>query len=55
MTSINDQDMKGDRKARLEGHLKSDDFFSVETYQTARYLLQALKLFQTENGMCLVS
>ena len=31
MTSINNQDMEGDSKARLEGHLKSDDFFSVIT------------------------
>ena len=35
MTSINNQDMEGDSKARLEGHLKSDDFFSVESYPTA--------------------
>ena len=35
MTSINNQDMEGDSKARLEGHLKSDDFFSVESHPTA--------------------
>ena len=35
MTTINNQDMEGDSKARLEGHLKSDDFFSVESYPTA--------------------
>ena len=35
MTSINNQDMQGDSKARLEGHLKSDDFFSVESHPTA--------------------
>ena len=44
MTSINDQDMKGDRKARLEGHLKSDDFFSVETYQTATLSIASSKI-----------
>tara|TARA_Y100001935_G_scaffold124357_1_gene103264 strand:+ start:2493 stop:3104 length:612 start_codon:yes stop_codon:yes gene_type:complete len=35
MTSIDNQDMEGDSKARLEGHLKSDDFFSVESHPTA--------------------
>ena len=44
MTSINDQDMKGDRKARLEGHLKSDDFFAVETYQTATLSIASSKI-----------
>ncbi len=33
MTSINNQDMEGDSKARLEGHLKSDDFFSVDKFK----------------------
>ena len=44
MTSINNQDMQGDRKARLEGHLKSDDFFSVETYQTATLSITSSKI-----------
>ena len=35
MTSINNQDMEGGSKERLEGHLKSDDFFSVDTHPTA--------------------
>ena len=35
MTSINNQDMEGDSKVRLEGHLKSDDFFSVESHPIA--------------------
>ncbi len=35
MTSINNQDMEGDSKARLERHLKSDDFFSVESHPRA--------------------
>jgi len=29
MTSINVEDIKGNSKAKLEGHLRSDDFFSV--------------------------
>ena len=44
MTSINNQDMQGDSKARLEGHLKSDDFFSVESYPTATILINSSEL-----------
>ena len=44
MTSINNQDMQGDSKARLEGHLKSDDFFSVESYPTAVILINSSEL-----------
>ena len=44
MTSINNQDMEGDSKARLEGHLKSDDFFSVESYPTAAISINSSEL-----------
>lgn len=30
MTTLQDQDLDGGMKEKLEGHLKSDDFFSVE-------------------------
>lgn len=32
MTSMNVEDLKGSSKERLEGHLRSDDFFSVESF-----------------------
>jgi polyisoprenoid-binding protein YceI len=35
MTSLVATDLSGDSKKRLENHLKSDDFFSVETYPEA--------------------
>ncbi|MFT5078770.1 MAG: polyisoprenoid-binding protein YceI [Planctomycetota bacterium] len=36
MTSINVTDLKvGEGKEKLEGHLKSDDFFGIGTYPTA--------------------
>ncbi len=44
MTSINNQDMQGDSKARLEGHLKSDDFFSVESHPTAAISINSSEL-----------
>ena len=44
MSTINNQDMEGDSKARLEGHLKSDDFFSVESYPTAAISINSSEL-----------
>ena len=35
MSSIQNTDMEGEYKAKLEGHLKSDDFFGVSNYPTA--------------------
>ena len=35
MTSLSVEDLSGGGKARLEGHLKSDDFFSVEKHPEA--------------------
>ncbi|WP_420580558.1 YceI family protein [Reichenbachiella sp.] len=35
MTTIANTDIEGEWRAKLEGHLKSDDFFAVETYKTA--------------------
>ncbi|MBA3901932.1 MAG: YceI family protein, partial [Bacteroidetes bacterium] len=32
MASITNEDLSGDSKAKLVGHLKSDDFFGVESF-----------------------
>ena len=37
MTSINTTDLEGDYKAKLDGHLKSADFFGVEKHPTAKF------------------
>ncbi len=37
MTSIKTTDLSGNMAAKLEGHLKSDDFFGVETFPTADF------------------
>ena len=39
MTSITVLDLKGKGKGKLEGHLKSDDFFGVETYPTSKLVI----------------
>ncbi|GGG51918.1 YceI family protein [Bizionia arctica] len=35
MSSISNTDLEGEYKGKLEGHLKSDDFFGVEKFPTA--------------------
>ena len=39
MQSLNNQDLEGEDKAKLEGHLKSDDFFGVESHPTAQLVI----------------
>lgn len=43
MTSITVTDLQGGGKAKLEGHLKSDDFFGVETFPTATLVITDVK------------
>ncbi len=37
MTSISNSDLEGEYKGKLEGHLKSDDFFGVKNHPTASF------------------
>ena len=53
MTTIDNQDLPEDRRPRLEAHLKSDDFFSVESHPTA--LLSILSSESVAEGKWLVS
>ncbi|MCB0530925.1 MAG: YceI family protein [Lewinellaceae bacterium] len=39
MTSIKDTDLEGEWAAKLEGHLKSEDFFGVEKYPTSKFVI----------------
>ncbi len=39
MTSITVQDLSGESKGKLEGHLKSPDFFGVENYPKAKFVI----------------
>lgn len=39
MTSITVTDLEGEYKGKLEGHLKSDDFFGIKNYPTATLVI----------------
>jgi polyisoprenoid-binding protein YceI len=43
MATIENTDMEGEYKTKLEGHLKSDDFFGVEKYPTAKLIFKDVK------------
>jgi len=43
MATIENTDMEGEYKTKLEGHLKSDDFFGVTTYPTAKLVFKKVK------------
>lgn len=43
MTTINCTDLTGEYKGKLEGHLKSDDFFSVAKHTTATLKITEVK------------
>ena len=47
MTTIKDVDAN----ARLEGHLKSDDFFSVEKFPTAKLVITGSTSFEKGSGV----
>ncbi|UMB60131.1 YceI family protein [Lutibacter sp. A80] len=48
MTSIKD----ADGSAKLEGHLKSKDFFEVETFPTAKFAISEVEM--DENGAAII-
>lgn len=39
MNSITCTDLEGERAGKLVGHIKSDDFFGVSTYPTAKFVI----------------
>lgn len=42
MPTLVSTDMEGEYKGKLEGHLKSDDFFGVEKYPTAKLVFTSV-------------
>ena len=49
MTSINTTDLTGEWKAKLDGHLKADDFFGTDKFKTAT--LKFTKIADKGNGV----
>jgi len=43
MSTITNTDLEGEYKEKLEGHLKSDDFFGVEKFPTANLIFTKVK------------
>ncbi|MDX2134259.1 MAG: YceI family protein [Saprospiraceae bacterium] len=43
MTTIKCTDLEGEWAGKLEGHLKSDDFFGVATYPSAKFAVTGVK------------
>lgn len=43
MTTINTTDLEGGMKGKLDGHLKSADFFGVEKYTTSKLVFTAVE------------
>jgi polyisoprenoid-binding protein YceI len=43
MTSLIATDLEGESRQKLEGHLKSDDFFSVETHPSSTLVFTSVK------------
>ncbi|HAW20409.1 MAG TPA: hypothetical protein DCX14_09520 [Flavobacteriales bacterium] len=44
MTTINTTDISGEYKDKLDGHLKSADFFDVDNHEVATYTITATKV-----------
>lgn len=42
MTSLISTDLSGESKGKLEGHLKSDDFFGIEKYPTSKLVITSI-------------
>lgn len=55
MKSIEDQDLEGEWKTKLEGHLMSPDFFAVDSFPTARFEITEVAPVEASNDSVDVS
>lgn len=51
MNSINVTDLEGEYKGKLEGHLKSDDFFGTEKFPEATFVITSVKGNQVKGDL----
>ncbi len=50
MVSIEVTDLEGEEKGKLEGHLKTGDFFEVDKYPTASFEITAVKAIEGQES-----
>ncbi len=50
MNSISTTDLKGDMKAKLDGHLKTGDFFEADKFPEGKFEITGVKAEAGENG-----
>ncbi|MBK6265293.1 YceI family protein [Marivirga sp. S37H4] len=55
MTTINVLDLEGEYKGKLEGHLRSDDFFSVEKHPTATFKITSVNESEQKDATHFIS
>ena len=55
MTTIEVLDLEGDMKGKLMGHLKSKDFFSVEEYPAAKFVITSVNESKKDNATHFIS
>lgn len=51
MNTISSTDLEGEWKEKLDGHLKADDFFAVETYPEASFEITEVKAGATPSDL----
>jgi len=50
MPTLVSTDLDGEMKGKLEGHLKSDDFFGVDTHATSKLVITSVKPFNDKSS-----
>ena len=55
INSLNNLDQKGEWKGKLEGHLKSADFFDTEQYPTASFTITKVESFDSTKAASLLA
>lgn len=54
VASLSDNDLQGSMKKKLEDHLKSDDFFDVANYPTARFEITNISPYDSSKAKSLL-
>jgi polyisoprenoid-binding protein YceI len=55
ITSLSNSDLEGEWKEKLEGHLKSADFFDVQQFPTAEFVITSVSTFDSAKDKSLLA